>query len=245
MGSARSMIRKFWGVGSLLLFLAACNPRLSSGLRKKDLKKDVEISTSKGIIVIRLSDSTPLHRDNFLRLAKSGYYDSLLFHRVIRHFMIQSGDPNSKNGNPGKPLSQGGSEGPGYTIPAEFRPTLFHKRGALGAARTGDDVNPTRASSGSQWYIVQGRRFTDAGLDSVEKFRLKGRKIPEDERFVYRQLGGAPHLDQQYTVFGEVVRGMDVVDSIAAVETSGPPLDRPVAHANVRILKMRLIRRTN
>jgi cyclophilin family peptidyl-prolyl cis-trans isomerase len=230
--------RLIWG--SVLLLLA-CNPRLSNGLRKKDLKKDVEITTTKGIIVVRLSDSTPRHRDNFLRLAKTGYYDSLLFHRVIRNFMIQSGDPDSKYGNPGKPLSQGGSGSPEYTIPAEFRPTLFHKRGALGAARTGDDVNPARASSGSQFYIVQGKKFTDAGLDSVEKFRLKGRKIPENERSVYRQLGGAPHLDQQYTVFGEVVKGMDIVDSIAAVKTSGPPLDRPVAE--VRILKMRLIRR--
>jgi cyclophilin family peptidyl-prolyl cis-trans isomerase len=249
--------RLIWG--SVLLLLA-CNPRLSNGLRKKDLKKDVEITTTKGIVVVRLSDSTPQHRDNFLRLVKTGYYDSLLFHRVIRNFMIQSGDPDSKSGNPGKPLSQGGSGGPASelrqnfvprssspvtfassVIPAEFRPTLFHKRGALGAARTGDDVNPARASSGSQFYIVEGKRFTDAGLDSVEKFRLKGRKIPEDERSIYRQLGGAPHLDQQYTVFGEVVRGMDVVDSIAAVKTSGPPLDRPVAE--VRILKMRLIRR--
>jgi peptidyl-prolyl cis-trans isomerase B (cyclophilin B) len=221
--------------------LLACNPRLSNGLRKKDLKKDVEITTTKGIIVVRLSDSTPQHRDNFLRLVKTAYYDSLLFHRVIRNFMIQSGDPDSKSGNPGKPLSQGGSGGPGYTIPAEFRPTLFHKRGALGAARTGDDINPARASSGSQFYIVEGKRFTDAGLDSVEKFRLKGRKIPEDERSVYRQLGGAPHLDQQYTVFGEVVKGIDIVDSIASVKTSGPPLDRPVAE--VRILKMKLIRR--
>jgi peptidyl-prolyl cis-trans isomerase B (cyclophilin B) len=229
--------------GSLLISLSSCNPRLSNGLRKKDLRKDVEINTTKGVVVIRLSDSTPQHRDNFLRLVKAGFYDSLLFHRVIRNFMIQTGDPDSKDGHPGKPLSQGGSGGPGYTISAEFRPTLFHKRGALGAARTGDDVNPTRASSGSQWYIVQGKRFTDEGLDSVEKFRLKGRKIPEDERSVYRQLGGAPHLDQQYTVFGEVVRGMDVVDSIAAVKTSGPPLDRPVAE--VRILKVRLIRRTN
>ncbi|HXB33519.1 MAG TPA: peptidylprolyl isomerase [Puia sp.] len=231
--------RLIWG--SVLLLLA-CNPRLSNGLRKNDLKKDVEITTTKGIIVVRLSDSTPQHRDNFLRLVKTGYYDSLLFHRVIRNFMIQSGDPDSKSGNPGRPLSQGGSGGPGYTIPAEFRPTLFHKRGALGAARTGDDINPARASSGSQFYIVEGKRFTDAGLDSVEKFRLKGRKIPEDERSLYRQLGGAPHLDQQYTVFGEVINGMDIVDSIAAVKTSGPPLDRPLAE--VRILKMKLIKRT-
>jgi peptidyl-prolyl cis-trans isomerase B (cyclophilin B) len=231
--------RLIWG-SVLLLF--ACNPRLSNGLRKKDGKKDVEITTTKGIIVVRLSDSTPQHRDNFLRLVKTGYYDSLLFHRVIRNFMIQSGDPDSKSGNPGKPLSQGGSGGPGYTIPAEFRPTLFHKRGALGAARTGDDINPARASSGSQFYIVEGKRFTDAGLDSVEIHRLKGRKIPEDERSVYKQLGGAPHLDQQYTVFGEVINGMDIVDSIAAVKTSGPPLDRP--RAEVRILKMKLIKRT-
>ena len=224
-----------------LVFLSACNPRLSNGLRKNDLKKDVEMTTTKGVIVIRLSDSTPQHRDNFLKLAKNGFYDSLLFHRVIRNFMIQSGDPDSREGHPGKPLSQGGSGGPSYTIPAEFRPTLFHKRGALGAARTGDNVNPTRASSGSQFYIVQGKRFTDVGLDSVEQFRLHGRKIPEDERSVYRQLGGAPHLDQQYTVFGEVVKGMEVVDSIAAVKTSGPPLDRPVDE--VRILKMKLVRR--
>ena len=239
---AGAALHRRWGViAFLLLSLPACNPRLANGLRKNDLKKDVEIATTKGTIVLRLSDSTPLHRDNFLHLAKTGYYDSLLFHRVIRNFMIQSGDPDSKVGNPGKPLSQGGHGGPEYTIPAEFRATLFHKRGALGAARTGDDVNPARASSGSQFYIVQGRRFTEQGLDSVEKYRLKGRKIPDDERSVYRQLGGAPHLDQQYTVFGEVVRGMDVVDSIAAVKTGGPPLDRPVEE--VRILKMKLIRR--
>jgi len=234
------MIKKLLA-GSLLVLVAACNPRISDGLRKNDLHKDVEITTTKGVILIRLSDSTPLHRNNFLRLAKTGFYDSLLFHRVIRNFMIQSGDPDSKNGRPGKPLSQGGSGGPGYTIPAEFRPFLFHKKGALGAARTGDDVNPTRASSGSQFYIVQGKRFTDAGLDSVEQFRLKGRKIPEDQRSVYRELGGAPHLDQNYTVFGEVVKGIDVVDSIAAVQTTGPPLDRPLT--GVRILHVRLVRR--
>jgi peptidyl-prolyl cis-trans isomerase B (cyclophilin B) len=227
--------------GGLLVLAVACNPRLSDGLRKNDLHKDVKITTTKGVILIRLSDSTPLHRNNFLRLAKTGFYDSLLFHRVIRNFMIQTGDPDSKDGHPGKPLSQGGSGGPGYTIPAEFRPYLFHKKGALGAARTGDDVNPTRASSGSQFYIVQGKRFTDAGLDSVEQFRLKGWKIPEDQRSVYKQLGGAPHLDQHYTVFGEVVKGMDVVDSIAAVPTSGPPLDRPLSE--VRILSVRLVRR--
>jgi cyclophilin family peptidyl-prolyl cis-trans isomerase len=227
--------------GLLLALLVSCNPRLSNGLRRKDLHKDVEITTTMGVIIIRLSDSTPLHRNNFLSLVKKGYYDSLLFHRVIRNFMIQSGDPDSRDGHPGKPMSQGGSGGPGYTIPAEFRPYLFHKRGALGAARNGDDVNPTRASSGSQFYIVEGKRWTDAGLDSTVKFRLKGWKIPPDQRAVYKEQGGSPHLDQQYTVFGEVVKGMEVVDSIAAVKTSGPPLDRPLT--DVRILKMKLIPR--
>lgn len=235
------MIKRLPAILALLVFMAGCNPRLASGLRKNDLRKDVAIITTKGTVVVRLSDSTPQHRDNFLKLAKSGFYDSLLFHRVIRNFMIQSGDPDSKYGHPGKPMSQGGSGGPTYTIPAEFRETLFHKRGALAAARMGDNVNPTRASSGSQFYIVQGRTFTDAGLDSVERYRLHGRKIPDDQRAVYRQLGGAPHLDQAYTVFGEVVKGMDVVDSIASVKTSGPPLDRPMT--DVRIIRMVLVKR--
>ena len=120
---------------SLLVLLVSCNPRLSNGLRRNDLHKDVEIITTKGIVLIRLSDSTPLHRDNFLRLAKTGYYDSLLFHRVIRNFMVQTGDPDSRQGHPGRPMSQGGSGGPGYGIPAEFRSSLFHKKGALAAAR--------------------------------------------------------------------------------------------------------------
>ena len=229
--------------GTSLLILAAfilfsCNPRLADGLRKHDLHKDVEMITTKGTIVLRLSDSTPLHRNNFLALVKKGYYDSVLFHRVIRRFMIQTGDPGSKHAAAGTPLGDGG---PAYTIPAEFRTSLFHKRGALAAAREGDDVNPQKASSGSQFYIVQGRIFSPAGLDSVEQFRLKGRKIPADQRAVYQSIGGAPHLDQAYTVFGEVIRGMEVVDSIAGVPTSGRPYDRPLQ--NIRILKMRLIHR--
>jgi peptidyl-prolyl cis-trans isomerase B (cyclophilin B) len=228
--------------GCAILLLFSCNPRLANGLRTNDLHKDVAIITTKGVIVVRLSDSTPLHRDNFLHLAKTGYYDSLLFHRVIRNFMIQSGDPDSKVGHPGKPMSQGGRGGPEYTIKAEFRTSLFHKKGALAAARTNDDVNPTKASSGSQFYIVQGKKFTNAGLDSLETFRLKGRKIPAQYRAAYTTIGGAPHLDQNYTVFGEVIKGLDVVDSIASTPTSGPPLDRP--KQEVRILKMKLIRRS-
>jgi cyclophilin family peptidyl-prolyl cis-trans isomerase len=226
---------------AVLCWIVSCNPRLANGLRQKDRQKDVEMITTMGTLVLRLSDSTPLHRDNFLLLVKKGYYDSLLFHRVIQHFMIQSGDPDSKDGHPGKPLSQGGHGGPGYTIPAEFRASLFHKKGALAAARTGDDINPSRASSGSQFYIVQGKPFTEEGLDSVEIVRLKGRKIPREQRAVYESVGGAPHLDQNYTVFGEVVRGLEVIDSIAAVPTSGRPFDRPLK--DIRILKMKLVKR--
>ena len=207
-----------------------------SVVTKKDRKKDVLLQTNYGDIVVRLSDSTPLHRDNFLKLVKTHYYDSVLFHRVIKNFMIQGGDPNSKHAKPGEPLGEGG---PGYTIPAEFRSTLFHKKGVIAAAR---DNNPEKASSGSQFYIVQGKVFTDAGLDSVETYRLNGRKIPADQREVYKTVGGTPHLDQGYTVFGEVIKGLDVVDKIASVATSnGEDRDRPLE--DVRIIKAKLIKR--
>src|SRR5690606_12978447 len=146
----------------------------------------------------RLSDSTPLHRDNFLKLVKSEYYKDVLFHRVISKFMIQAGDPDSKNAEKGKALGNGG---PGYTVPAEFVPSLFHKKGVLAAAREGDNVNPEKASSGSQFYIVVGKVFTPGGLDSLETLRLK-RKIPPHKRDVYTTLGGTPHLDDTYTIFG-------------------------------------------
>jgi len=207
-----------------------------SVVTKKDRRKDVLLQTNYGDIILRLSDSTPLHRDNFLKLVKTHYYDSVLFHRVIKNFMIQSGDPNSKHAKPGEPLGEGG---PDYTIPAEFRKTLFHKKGVIAAAR---DNNPEKASSGSQFYIVQGKVFTDAGLDSVETYRLHGTKIPLDHREVYKTMGGTPHLDQNYTVFGEVVKGLDVVDKIASVPTSkGEDRDRPVE--DVRIIKAKLIKR--
>jgi len=207
-----------------------------SVVTKKDRKKDVLLQTSYGDIVIRLSDSTPLHRDNFLKLVKAHYYDSVLFHRVIRNFMIQGGDPNSKHAKPGEPLGEGG---PDYTIPAEFRTTLFHKKGVIAAAR---DNNPEKASSGSQFYIVQGKVFTDAGLDSVETYRLNGRKIPTEQREVYKTIGGTPHLDQNYTVFGQVVKGLDVVDRIASVPTSkGQDRDRPLE--DVRIINAKLVKR--
>lgn len=206
-----------------------------STLKKKDRKRDILLQTSMGDMVIRLSDSTPLHRENFLKLVKVHYYDGVLFHRVIKDFMIQSGDPNSKNAKPGQPLGNGG---PGYRIPAEFRQSLFHKKGVIAAAR---DNNPEKASSGSQFYIVQGKKFSDAGLDSVEKYRLKI-KIPIEQREVYKTIGGTPHLDQNYTVFGEVVKGIDVIDKIASVETSkGVDRDRPLT--DIKIIKASLVKR--
>jgi cyclophilin family peptidyl-prolyl cis-trans isomerase len=222
----------------LFSFSALAQPQIK--LKKKDRKRDIEFVTTDGTIILRLSDSTPLHRDNFLRLVKSHFYDSLLFHRVIQYFMIQCGDPTSRNAVPGKAL---GDSSPPYTIPAEFRVTLFHKRGVLAAARESDDVNPEKASSSSQFYIVQGKKFTDAGLDSVEIKRLK-RKIPDDQREVYKTLGGTPHLDMNYTIFGEVVSGMETVDKIAAEPTSkGDDMDRPLK--DTRILSSKLIKRKN
>ena len=209
-------------------------------IRKRDRKKDVLMKTTLGEMRIRLSDSTPLHRDNFLVLVKKKFYDGILFHRVIQQFMIQAGDPGTKTADPNIPP---GSGGPGYTIPAEFRADLFRKKGALAAARTGDQVNPLRASSGSQFYIVQGRLFSDAGLDSVETYRLAGKKIIPEHREVYRSIGGTPHLDMQYTVFGEVVQGMEVVDRIAAVPTSKDSgRDKPLE--DVRIVEVKLVRRS-
>ena len=220
-------------------FLAISFAQKEVEIKKKDRKRNVLLQTSMGDITIRLSDSTPLHRDNFLKLVKQGFYDSVLFHRVINNFMIQAGDPDSKNAPAGKPLGNGG---PNYTVPAEFRTTLFHKKGAISAARQGDNVNPGKASSGSQFYIVQGKKFSDAGLDSLEIFRLKGKKIPADQREAYKTLGGTPHLDEGYTVFGEVIIGMEVIDKIATVATSrAADRDRPLE--NVMIVKAKLVKR--
>lgn len=230
---------KFVNLLLLVFFFSACNPKIGGGLRKNDLKKDVEMVTDKGTMVIRLSDLTPLHRNNFLQLVKQHYYDSILFHRVTNHFMIQAGDPISKNANQSVQLGNGG---PSYTIPAEINAELFHKKGVIAAARQGDDTNPKKASSGSQFYIVQGRVFTDAGLDSIENYRLKGKKLPVLHRSVYKTLGGTPHLDSSYTVFGEVISGLNIVDSIANVATGGRQGgDRPLR--DIRIIKVQLIKR--
>ncbi len=199
-------------------------------------EKTVVMETTMGTIELKLYDETPLHRDNFLSLVKESAFDSLLFHRVIRDFMIQGGDPDSKNAAPGLLLGEGDRP---YTVPAEFRleDGIFHRRGVLAAAREGDDVNPEQRSSAMQFYIVWGRVFDDEGLDKVQQ-RIdqqtdgKVRLTPE-MREVYKTAGGTPHLDGQYTVFGEVTKGLDVVDAIQQVATDEN--DRPLE--DVRILK--------
>jgi cyclophilin family peptidyl-prolyl cis-trans isomerase len=170
----------------------------------------IKIQTDSGTMIVRLYDSTPLHRDNFLKLVTAGFYDSLMFHRVIPEFMIQGGDPLSKNAPPMTPLGSGG--GDMDRIPAEFRPTLRHKRGVLAAAR---DNNPEKASSACQFYIVQGKVMNDAELDMIEN--RKGIKYTAAEREIYKTIGGTPFLDMEYTVFGEVESGYEVIDKIANV----------------------------
>lgn len=190
--------------------------------------KMVEIITDFGTMKVRLYDETPLHRDNFIKLAEEGFYNDLLFHRVIQNFMIQGGDPNSRGAEPGTQL---GSGGPGYTIPAEIKPGLFHKKGVLSAARLGDQMNPQRASSGSQFYLVQGSKVPAAALQQFSA--RSGYSYTPEQIAAYETVGGTPHLDGQYTVFGEVVEGLDVIDKIAAVKTM--PGDRPVEDVKMTI----------
>jgi peptidyl-prolyl cis-trans isomerase B (cyclophilin B) len=237
----------------------------------------VKIQTMLGDIVVRLYDETPIHRDNFVKLVREGYYDGTLFHRVIKDFMIQGGDPDSKGAPAGKILGVGG---PDYTLEAEIKEGLFHKRGALAAARQGDEVNPERRSSGSQFYIVWGQKYNEGQLRQFSK-QLKMQKIQaifyqlasehraeimqmrrdrnraglqelqdrlaaeaekqasdyigltEEQQSIYSTLGGTPHLDGQYTVFGEVEDGLDVVEMIQASATGRG--DRPVDDIEMRI----------
>src|SRR5688500_4773072 len=220
---------------STVFFISANNPKPPYQVKKGDLNKDVELVTSKGTLVIRLSDSTPRHRDNFIKLVNQHFYDGLLFHRVMIQFMVQTGDPKSKTAKPGEALGQGS---PGYTVPAEIRAGLFHKKGALAAARTPDEINPTRESNGSQFYLVHGRVYSEEDLNQVEA-RLNGYKIPAAHREVYKTLGGTPSLDQKYTIFGEVIKGLEVIDSIAAVTTG----ERNRPDVDVKIIKASLIKR--
>ena len=227
-------------IALLILFgLSSCGI-LNLGKMKN---QKVKIETTEGDITLLLYDETPLHRDNFVKLVKAKFYDGVLFHRVIDEFMIQGGDPNSKNAEPGKMLGDGDV---GYTIPAEFKtPQIYHKRGALAAAREGDDTNPEKASSGCQFYIVVGKQFTNEQLDQMEASKIDKHghandstyKFSEQARIDYTTIGGTPHLDGNYTVYGEVLTGIDVVDKIAQARTNRA--DRP--REDIRIIKIRLI----
>ena len=199
----------------------------------QDVETLVQIDTDMGKIKVKLFNGTPQHRDNFIKNVKEKRYDGLLFHRVIKQFMIQGGDINSKDA----PIEQHLGDGdPGYTIPAEIvYPKYFHKRGMLCAARTSDDENPERASSGTQFYIVTGKFYTEMELDKMEKSDNK--TFTPEERQAYMLEGGAPHLDNKYTVFGEVVKGMKVVDKIQFVETNED--DRPLK--NIKIKTMTIV----
>ena len=181
----------------------------------------VVISTEYGDMKVKLYDETPQHKANFLKLAGEGFYDGTLFHRVIEGFMIQGGDPNSIDAPAGTPLGNGG---PGYTIPAEFNNNLIHKKGALSAARLGDGANPKKASSGSQFYIVQGQ---------VQKESSLGSNYTDAQKEIYTTIGGTPFLDRNYTVFGEVVEGLEVIDKIAAVKKDGR--DRPLKDVKMTV----------
>jgi peptidylprolyl isomerase/peptidyl-prolyl cis-trans isomerase B (cyclophilin B) len=204
------------------------------GSRAQEKEVQVLMDTDLGKIRIKLYNETPLHRDNFIKLVKEKQYDGVLFHRVIKQFMIQAGDVTSREAPADRKLGDGEL---GYTIPAEIvYPKYFHKRGQLCAARMGDEVNPTRASSGSQFYIVTGKHFIDSELDKLEEAR-KVTLTPE-QREAYKTDGGAPHLDGAYTVFGEVIKGMDVVDRIQFVATGAN--DRPVN--DVRIRSMQIVK---
>ena len=197
-------------------------------------REKVLIVTSMDNIVIELYNETPLHKANILRLVDDNFYDNLLFHRVIPNFMIQTGDPDSKDAIPGHRL---GSGGPGYTVPAEFHPSLFHKRGSVAAARLPDNVNPQKSSSGSQFYIVQGEIYTKDQLDSLV---IKGYHKPftEEQVSVYTTIGGTPFLDDSYTVFGEVVEGLDTLDKIAKLSTDNN--NRPVS--DIKIINVSLVK---
>ncbi|MEM9990878.1 MAG: peptidylprolyl isomerase, partial [Bacteroidota bacterium] len=185
-----------------------------------------QVETKFGTMKLKLYNSTPKHRDNFIQLAKEGFYDGLLFHRVIDGFMAQGGDPDSKGAPPGMAL---GSGGPGYLVDAEIaRP---HIKGALAAARTGGPSNPEKKSSGSQFYIVDGKPQTDAELDQIE--RQKGIQYNEEQRRLYKEIGGAPFLDMDYTVYGEVVEGLEVIDKICSVSTDRG--NRPVEDVTMKV----------
>lgn len=220
-------MKKLFAIGLLLIGILS-----SFHLQAQEVETLVLIDTDMGKIKVKLFNDTPQHRDNFIKNVKEHRYDGLLFHRVIKQFMVQGGDISSKDA----PIEQHLGDGdPGYTIPAEIvYPKYFHKRGMLCAARTSDDENPERASSGSQFYIVTGKFYTEMELDKMEK--AENRTFTPEERQAYMLEGGAPHLDNKYTVFGEVLKGMKVVDKIQFVETNED--DRPLKNIKIKTMKI-------
>ena len=274
-------MKSFLNITTILILIAT----MEACSTTKNMEPKVRMQTTYGDITVKLYNETPLHRDNFLKLVNSGFYNGVLFHRVIADFMIQGGDPDSKEASPTDSLGNGDA---GYTIPAEFKtPTLFHKKGALAAARMGDAENPLKASSGCQFYIVEGKTFSDAELDNmqtnklrqqenslfqeilktrneeVKKIRLERNqekldalrdsillevknkiaadstyKFSDKQRTIYKTIGGTPHLDGNYTVFGEVTSGIDIVEKISKTNTG--KMDRP--KEDIRILKMEVVK---
>ena len=220
-------MKKLFAIGLLLIGILS-----SFHLQAQEVETLVLIDTDMGKIKVKLFNDTPQHRDNFIKNVKEHRYDGLLFHRVIKQFMVQGGDINSKDA----PIEQHLGDGdPGYTIPAEIvYPKYFHKRGMLCAARTSADENPERASSGTQFYIVTGKFYTEMELDKMEK--AENRTFTPEERQAYMLEGGAPHLDNKYTVFGEVIKGMKVVDKIQFVETNED--DRPLKNIKIKTMKV-------
>ncbi len=214
-----------------ILFIALTFFSLNAFAKKEKVYR-IKMETNMGTMIIRLYNETPLHRDNFLAKTKAHFFDSLLFHRVIKSFMIQGGDPESKHAKSGQMLGNG--EAPGGRITAEFKTDLYiHKKGALAAARDG---NPEKASSNCQFYIVHGKTFTDDELNKMGQ--RSGVKYTQQQKDLYKTIGGTPHLDNNYTVFGEVEQGMDVLDKIAAVQTA--PGDRPLQ--DVRIIRCTIMK---
>ncbi|MBN9298672.1 MAG: peptidylprolyl isomerase [Filimonas sp.] len=222
----------------LLLAVAfyACSGTAKNQQSRLSAKRKAEIKTNYGTIVVKLYDSTPLHRDNFVSLVQSKFYDSLLFHRIIDGFMIQGGDPTSKYADSSANVGEG--EGTHKSrVPAEFKPYYIHKKGALAAAR---DNNPAKASSNCQFYLVQGKVYTDSSLNAIECNRIRPNNpsfaYTEAQRTVYKTIGGTPFLDQNYTVFGEVVKGIEVIDIIAKLPRD--KRDRPLKEARIVSIKM-------
>ncbi len=221
--------------GVLALIVGGCAATQTAG-QTKDGPTKVELETRFGTMTIALFDDTPAHRDNFIKLVQEGFYDDLLFHRVIKDFMVQGGDPNSRGANPGTRLGTGG---PGYTVEAEMDSTHLHLKGALSAARQGDQVNPEKRSSGSQFYLVQGKTYSSDQLANFESRMQKnhpGFAYTDEQKMAYATEGGTPFLDMEYTVFGQVVDRLDIIDSIAAVRTTRG--DRP---AEDIVMRLRLI----